>query len=194
MRTLKPFISMISGFWTCPWSPKPFISISGDTMTLQITQENAKAFFKILVWGKIEIWTFWKCWKCVSHTFKQSGCLERWKFVFLKLCTRQLFKFFFLWLVWTRNNLFRTGTFCFFAHNALRAIRTLLQLAFAISSQTPHLHGACNSQKRRRKSQWQLADVAVRSCHTRNFAPLFFLFMMLPSPRRSARFFCGAGF
>ena len=56
-------------FRTCPWAPKPFIFIFGDTRTLQITQEKSQIIFHNITF---EIWDL-KILKlleiCVPHIF-----------------------------------------------------------------------------------------------------------------------------
>ena len=49
----KPKPHRFHGFrtWlTCPWLPKPILSIFGDTKYLQRIQENTDSFLEIIIW------------------------------------------------------------------------------------------------------------------------------------------------
>ena len=55
-------------FRACPWAPKPFILIFGDSRTLETIQENPKSFFRILF---LETWDLenLKIWRFVLSNF-----------------------------------------------------------------------------------------------------------------------------
>ena len=54
-RDRKPSFPWFRDFRTCPWLPKPILSIFGDTRMPQLIQEKPDTFLKHIMWGNLKM-------------------------------------------------------------------------------------------------------------------------------------------